>query len=128
MQANVTPGAKDPKQPYIPKLKGNSVKPGRKDSMNDVARKHGCKSEIIGCESDESENAMNLGTLKGEIKSELTPIEKLNHIIMEDHTIDELKTYLIDNADLFIDAEVINYVRNKPVRLGKALSIMKPVA
>jgi len=40
---------------------------------------------------------------------------------------DELKAYLLDNADLFIDADVISYVRSKPVRLGKALSAMKPV-
>ena len=82
MQANVTPGANDPKQKSAPKHKDNSVKPGRKDSMNDAARKRDCKSENIGSESDESKNAMNLGLLKGEIKSELTPIEKIEHIIM----------------------------------------------
>lgn len=82
LQANVTPGANDPKQPSAPKHKGNSVKPGRKDSMNDATRKPGCKSENIGRESDESENAINLGPLQGEIKSELTPVKKLECIIM----------------------------------------------
>ena len=77
MQANVTPGANDPKQPLAPKHEVKSAKSDIKDSINNVARERDYKSEMMGCESDESEKIMNLGTPKGEIKSELTPIEKL---------------------------------------------------
>jgi hypothetical protein len=57
----------------------------------------------------------------------VTPVDKLKLMINDAHTNDELVPFLLEHSELFIDVDVIHYVRQKSIRLGRALMNMKPV-